>query len=118
MRRRRRVLGIRFLVDRRSNGHPQALGALLEGALSTFEDVAHVLPDERVLETTALIRGERQLAGPVRSALRDDHLIRIGVHHQVGVVRHDHDLAPLLGVAEAPMATQIPPPMATSNSPT
>lgn len=37
----------------------------------------------------------------MRSTLRHDHLIRIGVHHQVGVVRHDDDLAPLLGVAEA-----------------
>ncbi len=77
--------GRRYLADRGSNGHPQTLGALLEGTLSTFEDVAHVLSDERVFETTALIRNEGQVARPVRSTLRHDHLIRIGVHHQVAL---------------------------------
>jgi hypothetical protein len=31
-------------------------------------------------------------------ALSHDHLICIGVHHQVGVVGHDDDLPPLLRV--------------------
>ena len=101
-RRRGWAAGLSFFADRGSNGHPQALGALLEGALSTFEDVAHVLPDDRVFEAAALIRNERQLARPVRSALRHDHLIRIGVHHQVGVVRHDDDLATPRSGSDAP----------------
>jgi hypothetical protein len=38
--------------------------------------------------------------GPPLSALGHNYLIRVGVYHQVSVVRHDNDLAPLLRVAE------------------
>lgn len=57
-----------------------------------------MLADQRIFETATLVGDERQLASPMGPALSHDHLICIGVHHQVGVVGHDDDLPPLLRV--------------------
>ncbi len=59
-----------------------------------------MLSDQRVFEAAAFVGDWWQLARLVWSALGHNYLIRVGVYHQVSVVRHDNDLAPLLRVAE------------------
>jgi hypothetical protein len=81
---------------------PQAACALLERPLAPFEDIAHSLPDVRALKTARRIADRRQSTGRVRSSLGDYHLIRVGVHNQVRVVRDDDDLTPVLGFDEKP----------------
>ena len=60
-----------------------------------------MLPNERVFEATAHVGNERQLARSMRPALSHDHLIRISVNYQVGIVCHDDDLTPLFSITEA-----------------
>nr|WP_265705560.1 hypothetical protein [Verminephrobacter aporrectodeae] len=50
----------------------------------------------RIFQTAAFVRDLGQFVRLVRTAAGYDDLVDIGVHDQVGVVRHDGDLAPLL----------------------
>lgn len=53
-------------------------------------------PNARILQRSTVVSNQRQLARTVRAAIGHDHLVSIGIHHKIGVVRDDDDLAPLL----------------------
>ncbi len=50
-------------VARELNCPAQALGSLLEGTLSTFKDVAHMLPDGLTSAAALSVSGQRHLRG-------------------------------------------------------
>ena len=66
--------------------------------LPSLQNIAYCGPDVRVFERTSGIINERKLALLRGLARGDDHLVRVRVDDQIGVMGYDDDLAPFPGL--------------------
>lgn len=80
--------------------HAQPTRSLLECGFASLEDVANCLPNLCVLEAAGSIRNWWQSAVWMRPSFGNDDLIRIGVDHEIRIVRDYDHLAVLLGLDE------------------
>jgi hypothetical protein len=79
------------------NLNPKSSSALPEGYLTTFKNFANVLTDHWIFKAPALVREFRQEPWAMRTALRDDNLVRVSVYYEIRIVGDDNYLSPGFG---------------------
>src|ERR1700682_4861999 len=72
--------------------HSKSFCALLECSFPTFQNLANLSSNRRILTSPTLVGKLGKIAGAMRATFSNDHLVRIRVHNEIGVMRNDDDL--------------------------